>query len=148
MMIDEVDHKLIHILEKDASLNSQKLAKMLNVSSATVRRRLARLIKEKVVHFVALVDTEKVGFPITVGIQMKVVSECIDAAAVKLAEHPRVKSVGFTTGDNNLTALTIFSAMSEFSEFMQNYVSAIDGIQSVTTQIFIKTWKGHFIHEG
>jgi len=147
-MIDEIDYQLIHTLEKDASLNSDTLAKMLNVSAATVRRRMRKLVKDKVIHLVALISPEKVGFPITVGIMMEIKAEYIESAAMKLAEHPNVKSIGYATGEYNISALTVFRAMPEVSEFMQKYVSAIEGLQSVKTHVFIKTWKGHFIHEG
>ena len=48
--IDEVDNKLINLLEQDAWQRSAALAKILNVSEATLRRRLRRLIQSGVVH--------------------------------------------------------------------------------------------------
>ena len=56
--IDEIDNKLIKLLEQDAWQRAETLAKILNISAATVRRRLRRLIKNGVLHAVAIADSK------------------------------------------------------------------------------------------
>lgn len=46
--INSIDRRLIELLGKDARQNSDELAKQLNVSSATVRRKL-RMLPFKIV---------------------------------------------------------------------------------------------------
>lgn len=147
-MIDNIDRQIIDILVRNALLNSNTIAKMINTSPATVRRRTAQLIKDGVIRVVAMVYPEKAGFPVTVGIGMQIESESMETAGTKLAQHPNVNSVAFTSGTNNMSALTTFRTMTEFSEFMQTYIPQIKGLKVVETNIFIKTWKGPYVHSG
>jgi len=147
-MIDEIDRKIIEILGQNALLSSKTIAKMINTSPATVRRRMTRLINDNIIRIVAMVYPEKAGFPVTIGMGMQIDSENLEAAGTKLAQHPNVNSVAYTSGINNMSALTTFPSMTEFSEFMQTYVSQIKGLKVVETNIFIKTWKGPYVHSG
>jgi len=52
-IFDEIDHKLINLLKQNAWQRSETLAKVLNISSATVRRRLRRLIQKGTLRAVA-----------------------------------------------------------------------------------------------
>ena len=66
--LDEIDLALLEILQKDAHFTSDELARQLHVSSATVRRRTSKLIREGVMRIVALTDPRKVGLSTIVGI--------------------------------------------------------------------------------
>ncbi len=57
-----LDERLIELLSQDARQSSQALAKQLNVSSSTIRRRISKLVKRGVLRFVALVEPAEVGF--------------------------------------------------------------------------------------
>lgn len=63
--MDEVDKQLVQAVEQNARQSSGAIAKHLNVSSATVRRRLKRLIDANELHFVAHADPVKSGFPVS-----------------------------------------------------------------------------------
>jgi len=43
-----LDERLIELLSQDARQSSQALAKRLNVSSSTIRRRISKLVKRGV----------------------------------------------------------------------------------------------------
>jgi len=57
-----LDERLIELLSQDARQGSQALAKQLNVSSSTVRRRISKLVKRGVLRFAALVEPSEFGF--------------------------------------------------------------------------------------
>ena len=63
--IDEVDNKLINLLEQDAWQSSMALAKILNVSESTLRRRLRQLIQRGVVLAVAITDSGTIPLPLS-----------------------------------------------------------------------------------
>ncbi len=81
--IDEIDNKLINLLEQDAWQTSEALAKALNISSATVRRRLKRLVRSGAIHAVAISSPGIIGARITTMIALNVSHENIDAVEAR-----------------------------------------------------------------
>ena len=57
--MDELDLKIIGILQSDGRASNAKIARAVGVSEGTVRRRLRRLIKDDIVHVVAVPNLEK-----------------------------------------------------------------------------------------
>ena len=59
-MIDSLDEQLITLLGEDASKSSKALAKQLNVSQATIRRRIKDLMNSGALRIVGVVEPEKI----------------------------------------------------------------------------------------
>ena len=57
--LDEIDSKIIKLLEENAWQTSEVLAKQLGVSSATVRRRMKLLVKNGVIRAVAITQPDR-----------------------------------------------------------------------------------------
>ena len=62
--MDLINHELIKILAKDAKQSSKVLAKQLKTTASTVRFRIRKLIKNKAIKIVAVVDPDKIGLPL------------------------------------------------------------------------------------
>ncbi len=63
-MTDSIDRRLIELLQENAHRSSGALAKLLGVSSSTVRRRTKALVQKEVIRFVANPDPVKLGYTI------------------------------------------------------------------------------------
>ena len=122
-IIDSVDEQIVRLLGQDARQNSEKLAKQLNLSAATVRRRLRNLIRKDLLHIVGVVDPAKFGFPVPVVITLDVDLDKIDTAIKTLANRPEVRWVSTTTGQFDIIALARFRSNSNLSEFMTKVLS-------------------------
>ena len=138
MLLDDIDRALIKELEKDARVSSDVLAKSMNISSTTIRRRTRKLIQEGIIKIVAIPDLKKLGFSFIVGIQMELDQKKIDYVAGELIKHPNVRMIWTVTGRYNLTAMAVFESTEEFSEFMRNVVGELDGLKSVETNIYLE----------
>lgn len=72
-MIDEIDRQLIARLQEDARLSNAALAKEVGLTVSTVHERVKKLEKKGIIRgYVALVDAEAVGKPITAFIRLTV----------------------------------------------------------------------------
>ncbi|MFC1494224.1 Lrp/AsnC family transcriptional regulator [Thermodesulfobacteriota bacterium] len=138
MLLDDIDRALIKELEKDARVSSDVLARNLNISSTTIRRRTRRLIQEGIIKIVAIPDLKKLGFSFIVGIQMELDQKKIDYVTGELIKHPNIRMVWTVTGKYNLTSMAVFKSTEEFSEFMRNVVGELDGLKSVETNIYLE----------
>jgi Lrp/AsnC family transcriptional regulator for asnA, asnC and gidA len=70
--MDLLDTQIIELLMKDANVSSTSLAKQLNVSSSTVRRRMKDLLEQKIIRITAVPNLEKFGLPVVAFISLEV----------------------------------------------------------------------------
>ena len=144
-MNDDVDRRLVGLLQKDARQSSETLAKKLAVSSTTVRRRLRKLIQEGVLRIVAVVDPKKVGFPLIAFITFDVEHGKMDSVMAKLASRQDIIWVSSTTGRFDVLAVARFASTDELSDFLQKQLPAMEGIRDSETFICLSVKKGRYI---
>ena len=144
-MTDSIDEQLVKLLGQDARQNSETLAKQLNISSATVRRRLRKLLRNDLLRIVGVVDPAKFGFPVTVVITLDIANDKLESAMEKLAEMPQIRWISTTTGRFDIIALARFRSNSNFSEFMKKDMAQIDGLKNSETLICLDVNKGNYI---
>jgi len=143
--LDSLDHKLIELLEKDTQRSSEKLAKKLRVSPATVRRRIKRLIQNGVIHFMGVIDPYKAGLPVGVLVAMDVDHEKFDQVTEALAEHPSIRWVAIATGRFDVLAFARFPSNEELSSFLEKDLAAIEGIRDSETFFFLSMKKARYL---
>ena len=146
--IDKIDKSIIQILQNDGRVSSDKLARQLNVSSASVRRRIRTLVRDDIIRIVAIPELKKIGINLMVGIHIEISPKTVDIAIKELARHKAVKCVGLTTGRFNCVAIVVFSNTEEYQDFMRSVVSNIKGLINVESFIFLEFKKGCFTHGG
>ena len=133
--MDTLDSKLLRLLVKDAHQTSDALAEQLNVSSATIRRRLSKLMREGILHIVARVDPKKLGFTIIAVLAFDVELDKLTSAVLALSERPEIKWLATTTGRFDIIALTCFRDQDELLDFLQGKGSKIEGLKNIETAI-------------
>ena len=131
--VDTLDEKLIRLLQQDARRSSDALAKRLQVSPATVRRRVRNLIRKGVVRIAAIPDPAKVGLPVAAIIAMKVDRERLRDVMSGVASRPEVGWVCATTGRFDLVAIARFHTTEELSKFLQSELPRMQGIEDSET---------------
>ncbi|MDO8569092.1 MAG: Lrp/AsnC family transcriptional regulator [Dehalococcoidales bacterium] len=142
--VDDLDRRLIKLLQTDAHRSSDVLAKKLQVSPATVRRRVRKLIKENVIRIQSVVDPEKVGLPLAVLIAFDVDHEKLDSIMQFLAKQEEVKWVATCTGRFDIMALCRFASTEELSEFVQSQLVGLDGLRDTETFVCLHVEKPQF----
>jgi Lrp/AsnC family leucine-responsive transcriptional regulator len=72
-MIDDIDRRILTLLQENAHLSNAALAKEVGLTASTVYERVKKLEKKGIITgYVALVDAEAVGKPITAFIRLSV----------------------------------------------------------------------------
>lgn len=145
VIIDGLDERLIHLLENDARQSSEVLAAQLNTSPATIRRRVRKLIQSEVLRIVAVVDSSKVGLPLTAVIALDVAHEKLDSVTQMLVSRPEVKWVSTTTGRFDILVMATFPSTDELSVFVQRELAKIEGVRDSETFICLHIGKGRYI---
>ena len=144
-MPDSIDEQLARLLGQDARQNSETLAKQLNMSSATVRRRLRKLIRDDLIRIVGVVNPTNFGFPVAVVITLDVVHEKSAAAMQALAGRPEVEWVSTTTGRFDIIAIARFRSNDNLSEFMTKVLAKLEGLRDSETFVCLNVEKGRLV---
>ena len=143
--VDSVDEELIRLVQRDARQSSEKLARSLNVSSTTVRRRLRWLIASGILRVAGLTDVRKAGFPFVALIALNVALGKLEPAVELLARESRVTWVSTTTGRFNIVALGVFPSADELSGFLQTRLAKIEGLRDSETLVCLDVRKGRYM---
>lgn len=145
-MIDSIDEHLIIQLSKNARQSSKTLAKTLNLSPATVRRRIQRLLKDDVMAIIALVDPQKIGLGLVAVIFLNVEPKFLEAATEHLASKDEVAWLATTTGRFDIMATVQFVSIEELYTFLREELPKIEGLKNSETSICLKVRKAPYIH--
>jgi Lrp/AsnC family transcriptional regulator, regulator for asnA, asnC and gidA len=133
MDLDELDDKLISLLQSNGRASNIELAKQIGVSEGTIRRRFRNLIKDEVIRVVAIPDPAKLGRGTTAVIALQVEPSEVDPVAAKLAEIPEVQYVSVTTGAFDIFMWVALGSPEELSSFLRLQVGGIAGVRRTET---------------
>jgi Lrp/AsnC family transcriptional regulator for asnA, asnC and gidA len=145
---DALDEQIIKLLGNDARQSSKVLARQLNVSAATIRRRVARLLRSGILHYVAAIDSVKVPYSTIVVMALDVDRARIKSVSDILVRLPEVKWVATTTGRFDILATAYLDSGTNLSGFLENQLGTIDGIKDSEIFICLDVRKGHLIPVG
>lgn len=148
--IDELDKQLIDILALDARVSNRKIATDLGVTEGTVRGRIRRLQKEKLIAFTAITSFELANNTrmAIIGIQADVgeVREIAD----QVAKISSINAVMVTMGRFNIMAFCLFSELDSLHQISSDQILAMAGVHHVETSIAVRTIKynARIVHIG
>ena len=131
--MDELDHKIIALLQMDGRASNAKIAREVGVSEGTVRRRLRRLTKDDVVHIVAVPNLEKLGYATTALVGLQTGPGMSDTVAESLASLPESHYVAVTTGSYDVFVWAGLESAEGLGNFLRTKVGVIEGVQRTET---------------
>jgi len=142
--LDKVDRSLILELQKNGRETNLSLAKKLEVSEGTIRKRLKRLLNEKAMKIVAVPNLRKIGYGFTsiMGLQVNIAD--LRKVTDNLARNKHVCYLAFGTGRYDLTAVIVTSSPEGLSQFIEKEISAIPGILRTETFVNLDIIKGRW----
>ena len=133
--MDELDRKIIALLQLDGRASNAKIAREVGVSEGTVRRRLRRLVKEDVVKVIAVPNLEKLGYATTALIGISTGPGKSDAVADAISAMEEAHYVAITTGSFDVFVWAGLESAESLGTFLRTKVGVVDGVQG--TQTFV-----------
>ena len=106
--LDALDNGIVRLLTEDGRMSIGELAKQLNVTAPTVRKRIKDLEKNKIFKVSGLIDPSRHSEMITALVGMSVRSEGkLDQVLDKISHLPNVAWAGVVTGRYDIIAEVI-----------------------------------------
>jgi Lrp/AsnC family transcriptional regulator for asnA, asnC and gidA len=140
--MDELDSKIIQILQEDGRASNAGIARKVGVSEGTVRRRLKRLIQEEFIQVVALPDAAKMGFDSQALVGVQVDPDKIDQVANALAGLSEINWVAITTGSFDVFAWATLQSAEALGIFLRTKIGTIQGVRRTETFVNLDRKRG------
>jgi len=141
-MIDNVDKRILSVLERDGRLSWVNLAKRVNLSPSACQRRVEALQSAGVIkNFTVQLDSYKMGQTIHAFIQIKVERQDVEKATrfrQTIASYKEVQACYKLSGNvDYLVDLTV-ADIRDLSHFIDNKLLALDGVVDASSAIVLE----------
>lgn len=152
----ELKQQILEILlHEDCRYTPEKIAVLLGVEAAEVKKAIAEMEKAGVVvKYAAVVNREKTGEDfVDALIEVKVTPQKalgFDAIAEEIYRFPEVKNVYLMSGGYDLCVMIEGRTLREVANFVSEKLSVMDTVISTATHFILKTYKkdGIVLDEG
>ena len=142
--MDELDRKIIGILQLDGRASNAKIARQLGVSEGTIRRRLKRLIQDEAIQILAIPEPSKLGYTTEAVVALQVDPGKLEAVAEELAKAPETLYVSVTTGALDIFAWVAVSSPEKLHTFLLSTIGNIPGVRRSETFVSLSVKKRSF----
>jgi len=141
--VDHLDIEIMQMLQQDGRVAYSAISRALNVSEATVRYRIKRLIEEKIVSITAYINYEKLKFSSIACIELEVASTFFRKTVFTLTEIEKVIFLAVVTGRSNITLEYLYEDNDDLIQFL-NYLNNLEDVKQVDSRIMLKVYKSQY----
>jgi len=144
-MLDTTDKKILTLLQENGRMTNAKLAQEVGLSPPAVLERVRRLEQSGIIEkYVAILDRKQAGF----GLQT-IVMVCLSHHQIsslqnvmeRLTRMDEVLECHQLTGEVDFLLKVAVQDMASYTDFVNNKLSGIPGIQNVKTSFILETLK-------
>lgn len=140
-MLDQIDREIISQLQVDGRKPFTDIARELGISEGTIRNRVSRLIEDRTIQIIGMIDPVQLGFdaPAMIGIQVQ--PSRLEEVARALASFPEVSYLIMVSGEFDLFVEVLCKDRSALAAFLQQKLMRVEGIARTQTFITLHTFK-------
>ncbi len=141
MELDEIDYRILSILQEDSRTPLSKLARKARISIPTARQRINKLIKEGVIRRFTILLNPNILLEYGVFIGINAPPAAVTQIMEQLKNTDNVVGVYRTVGEYDLLVRLSLSNYSELDEVLAKTLSKTPGIQAIKTNIVVSIIK-------
>ena len=139
--IDSLDRTIIQILQRDGRTSHAAIARSLGISEGTIRRRLAKLLKDRVIRVLAVAEPERLGYHTLAFIGLQVDPARVEAVATDLAALSEAGHVAITTGSYDIFVGVNLASTAALAAFLHHKIGTVEGVRRTETFIGLEILK-------
>lgn len=122
------------------------IARIANVSEATVRNRVGRLTSAGVLAFVGVVDPFQTGLYTVALVAVDVEEAKVHTFCLEISEFPEIRFVVACAGTFNVMIEVITSSTAALATFISETLSQLPGIRQMSVSQELKLYKNAFTY--
>jgi Lrp/AsnC family transcriptional regulator for asnA, asnC and gidA len=131
--MDELDRRIIDLLQLDGRASNAKIAREVGVTEGTVRRRLGRLLGDDFIEIMAVPNLQKLGYTTTALIGLQTMPAKQEVVADTIARLEEVHYVAITTGAYDIFLWVGIESAEKLGQFLRQKLGVIEGIRHSET---------------
>jgi DNA-binding Lrp family transcriptional regulator len=141
MQINQTDKKILNSLIKNSKASFRDIAKDAKCSAVTVMKKIHMMQKCGLIKkYSVVLDYEKIGFDVTVIIDVRVSKGKLFLVEKKIATHPNVMSVYDNTGEYDVSVIAKFKSRASMDLFLKN-LQSYEFVERTQTKLVLNTIK-------
>lgn len=143
--IDTIDRKILALLQQDAHMTMEKLSEAVGLSPSPCARRVRNLEASGVIkRYVAVVDQEKAGLPVSVFASIRLERQRedeLDRFAKAIARWPEIVECYLMTGQRDYLLRIVVKDLPAYEAFLKRTLTRLDGVASIESSFALSQVK-------
>jgi Lrp/AsnC family leucine-responsive transcriptional regulator len=143
--LDDTDRKILTTLQDDGRISLADLAEKVGLSPSPCLRRMRLLEKAGVIaRYVAVLDQQAVGLPVSVFISIKLASQkqdALDRFAKTISRWPEVLECYLMTGPRDYWLRVVVPDLAAYERFLKQKLTRLDGVASIESSFALEQVK-------
>ena len=141
MKIEELDRKILSVLNRNARMSFRRIAKELRISPTTLYTKVKKLERSGVLKgYIPLINKESVGYDLMAIISLRVKQEKDIEVQKAVAKFPQVGAVYEVTGDWDLILVCYFKGRDDLTNFLKKELP-LTNIERANTHLVLNVIK-------
>ncbi|WGD28822.1 Lrp/AsnC family transcriptional regulator [Ancylobacter sp. WKF20] len=143
--VDAIDRRILAALQQDAHITMEKLAALVGLSPSPCARRVRNLEAAGVIkRYVAVVDQDKIGLPISVFASIKLERQRedeLDRFEKAIARWPEIVECYLMTGQRDYLLRIVVKDLPAYEAFLKRTLTRLDGVASIESSFALSQVK-------
>jgi Lrp/AsnC family leucine-responsive transcriptional regulator len=145
MKLDDVDRKILRILQEQGRITNASLAKQIGISPPAMLERVKRLESTGVIsRFVALLNPDLIGVGVIAFIRVSLAAHQLprmDEFSEKILEMDEVLECYQVSGPDDYVLKVALTNVKDYRDFTFKKLASIEGVQSINSSFVLGTIK-------
>ncbi len=134
--VDDVDRKIIRLLQEDSRKSFNKIAESLGIAVGTAYNRVKNLEEKGILKgYTILVDSAKLGYGLTALILIEAEGRYLPEVEKEIAELDEVMSIYDITGDYDIAVIARFKNRNTLNNFIKSTLKMPHVSRTVTNVV-------------
>lgn len=143
-MVDQIDEKILHILQNEAQISNSDLARKINLSPPATHSRVKRLEKEGYIEkYVSILNNQKLGFDLTCFIFVSTnihQREQLENLESQMKKMPEILECHCLTGEHDYLLKVVIRNRMELEAFIRK-LNLLTGVTRIQTSLSLREIK-------
>lgn len=131
-MIDEIDKKLLNLLQQNSRITIRELSEKLFLSSTPIHERIKKLEKDGIIkQYITLLDPKKLNKDLTIYISVNLIKhtkEAVDKFIEMVNNLDEVLECYYISGNSDFLLKVYCTGMEEYHQFLAEKFSVIENM--------------------
>lgn len=145
MVVDKLERKILHELQRDGRITTQGLAERVGLSASPCWRRVKELEAAGVIkRYTAVVDRFRVGLPTCMWLQVNLTRHqegVVDAFERAIAARAEVVECYELAGDADYLLKVLAADIETYNAFLHGFLFKLSGVAHARTSVSLKEVK-------